>query len=175
MAMRFSLSQTPGSLMQVMAWCPSAFAGHANVKPGAEYADRYARAAVQPSAVAAPLAGKAEDAGGGVGAGGGGGGGGGTVVVVVGGDVVMVVGGDVVVVVVGGDVAVVVDASDCVVDVRDVVVTADAPTPVPIPPNTSKKSASMRTALPNNTVRSLTSRPRPCTASCPTAPSFWPR
>jgi hypothetical protein len=117
------------------------------------------------------LAGKAEDAGGGVGGGGGGGGGGGTVVVVVGGDVVVVVGGDVVVVV-GGDVVVVVGASDCVVDVRVVVVTADAPTPVPIPPNTTRKRASMRTTLPNNTVRSLTSPRRPCTASCPTTPLF---
>jgi hypothetical protein len=115
------------------------------------------------------LAGRAEDAGGGgVGAAGGGGG---TVVVVVGGDVVVVVGGDVVVVV-GGDVVVVVGACDSVVDVRDVVVTADAPKPVPIPPNTIMKRASMRTALPNNTVRSLTSPRRACAASCPTSPSF---
>jgi hypothetical protein len=120
------------------------------------------------------LAGKAEDeGGGGVGAGGGGGGGGGgTVVVVVGGDVVVVVGGTVVVVVGGGAVVVVVGASDCVVDVRDVVVTGDAPTPDPMPPNTTKKRASMRTVLPNNTVRSLTSPRRPCTASCPTTPLF---
>jgi len=40
MAMRFSLSQTPGSLMHVMAWWPSALPGHWNVKPAAEYAAR---------------------------------------------------------------------------------------------------------------------------------------
>jgi hypothetical protein len=83
-------------------------------------------------------------------------------VVVVGGDVVVVVGGDVVVVV-GGDVVVVVRGGACVVAVcTDVcVVDADAPTPVPIPPKTTKKRASMSTALPNNTVRSLTSPRRP--------------
>jgi hypothetical protein len=46
--------------------------------------------------------------------------------------------------------------------VADVCVVVDAPdalTPLPTPPNTTKKRASMRTALPNNTVRSLT-RPR---------------
>jgi hypothetical protein len=57
------------------------------------------------------------------------------VVVVVGGVVVVVVGGDVVVVVVGRGVVVVVEASDSVVAVRDVVVTEDAPAPVPRPPN----------------------------------------
>jgi hypothetical protein len=36
MAMRSSLAQTPGSLMHVMAWCPSAFPGQAKTKPGAE-------------------------------------------------------------------------------------------------------------------------------------------
>jgi hypothetical protein len=83
------------------------------------------------------------------------------VVVVVGGDVVVVVGGTVVVVV-GGSVVVVVAGADVVVAEVCVVVDApDAPTPLPIPPNTTKKRASMRTALPNNTVRSLTSPRRP--------------
>jgi hypothetical protein len=35
-AMRCSLSQTPGSSMHVMASWPSALPGHWNVKPGAE-------------------------------------------------------------------------------------------------------------------------------------------
>jgi hypothetical protein len=90
-------------------------------------------------------------------------------VVVVGGVVVVVVGGDVVVVVLGAGASVVVVCAD----VGAVVVgTEDAPTPVPMPPNTTKNRASMRTTLPNKTVRSLTSPRRPCTASCPTTPLF---
>jgi hypothetical protein len=176
MAMRFSFGQTPASLMHVMASCPSAFPGHSKVKPGAEYAARYARAAAQPLAVASPLAGRASD-----GAGGGTGAAGGAVVVVGGTVVVVVVVGDVVVVVVVGGtvvVVVVVGAGKWVVvvcvNVVDVLVVAAAPTSVPTPRIMIKHKDSRRTALPNKTVPSLTSRRRPCATSTPTSPSFWP-
>lgn len=42
--------QTPATLMQVMAWWPSAYPGHSKWNPGAEWADRYDSAALQVSA-----------------------------------------------------------------------------------------------------------------------------
>jgi hypothetical protein len=40
MAITRAFVQTPGSLMQVMAWRPSALPGHSKVNPGAAYASR---------------------------------------------------------------------------------------------------------------------------------------
>ena len=105
---------------------------------------------------------------------------GGVVVVVTGGGVVVVVvgGGGVVVVVGGGDVVVVVvGAGGWVVGVNAVVVgmvgAADAPTPLPMPSNTTSMRANRRTAPPNKTVRSLTRRR--CSASSLTISPLRPR